>query len=50
MEYGNAVRYLNENISCKKWASVFIQNLENKGSSIDWKLNLSDLAANMQKN
>ena len=49
MEYGNAVRYLKENITCQKWASIFVQNLENKGTSVAWRSNISDLAANMDK-
>ena len=49
MEHGNAARYLRENISCQKWANIFVQNLENKGTSVNWKLNISDLATNMEK-
>lgn len=49
MEYGNAARYLKENISCQKWADIFVQNLENKGTSVNWRLNIEDLAANMRK-
>jgi len=47
MEYAQAVKHINENVSCAKWAKIFVQNLENKGTSCTWKFNVADLAANM---
>jgi hypothetical protein len=49
MEFGQAAKHLNENISCAKWAKIFVQNLENKGTNCAWKFNVADLAANMAK-
>ena len=47
-DYNSAVKHVNDNIACKKWASIFRQNLENKGSGVAWKCNIDDLAANMK--
>ena len=48
MDYNQAVKYLDK-IECKKWASIFKQNLEDKGGSVVWASNLTDLCANMKK-
>ena len=48
MDYGQAVKYLDQ-IGCKKWASIFKQNLEDKGGSVAWASNMIDLWTNMQK-
>lgn len=48
MDYGQAVKYLDQ-IGCKKWASIFKQNLEDKGGSVVWASNMADLWSNMQK-
>lgn len=49
MEYSQAQKYLNDKITCKKWASIFKQNLEDKGGSVVWAANIEDLWANMNK-
>ena len=49
LEYAQAVKTINENVSCAKWAKIFVQNLENKGTNCAWKFNVADLAANMAK-
>jgi pimeloyl-ACP methyl ester carboxylesterase len=48
-DFGGATKYINDNIACKKWASIFKQNLENKGDHAVWKCNIADLHANMKK-
>jgi len=45
-----ANKYLNENISCSKWASIFRQNLEDRGGNVQWKFNIDDLHKDMQRN
>ena len=49
MDYPQAQKYIDSNIACKKWASIFKQNLENKGTSVAWTSNIDDLKANMAK-
>lgn len=49
MDYAQAVKYVTEKIACKKWASIFKQNLEDKGGSVVWASNMADLCANMKK-
>lgn len=49
MDYGQASKYLMDKIECKKWASIFKQNLEDKGGSVVWTSNIADLATNMKK-
>ena len=44
-----AKKYLSDHIPCKKWASIFKDNLEEKGSGPVWRLNIDDLWANMKK-
>ena len=46
-DYGQAVKYLEKNIACQKWRSVFKQNLEQKGDKLEWKANIADLNADM---
>lgn len=49
MEMNQAVKYINENITCPKWNAVFRQNLESKNNGVTWKFNVEDLVANMRK-
>jgi pimeloyl-ACP methyl ester carboxylesterase len=49
LEMGQAVKHINDNISCPKWASIFRGNLEAKSDSLTWKFNVDGLAANMKK-
>ena len=49
VDHAGAVKYVNDNIACKKWASIFVQNLENKSGNAVWKCNIEDLLANMKK-
>lgn len=49
MDYNQAQKYLADKISCQKWASIFKQNLEDKGGSVVWKSNIADLWKNMNK-
>jgi len=48
MDGSAAMRHLDLNISCSKWASIFKQNLDVSGTPF-WKINLSGLAKNMRK-
>lgn len=48
VDYAKAVKFLKENITDSKWASIFIQNLEDKGNSVVWKSNIPEVAANMR--
>lgn len=52
-DLASAGRYLSKNIGCSKWASIFKQNLENKGTAnhpaVVWKFNVDGLIANMNK-
>lgn len=47
MEVAACNKHINENIACQKWASIFKQNLEDKGGSATWKFNVDALYANM---
>ena len=47
-DYASALRFVDREIACSKWASIFKGNLEDKGSSVSWKLNINALAANMR--
>ena len=49
MDFGQASKYLNDKITCQKWASIFRQNLEDKGDTVVWGSNMADLWKNMQK-
>jgi len=49
MEGSAALRLLDQNISCRKWASIFKNNLDVEGSTPFWKINLEALATNMNK-
>jgi hypothetical protein len=49
LDAGKAKKYLSDHIACKKWASIFNQNLEAKGDNVTWKCNIDDLWANMQR-
>ena len=44
-----AQRQIDQNIACKKWASIFKQNLDAEGTPY-WKNNMDGLATNMRKN
>lgn len=46
-DYASAVKFLESNIACAKWRSIFKQNLEDRGGSVQWKFNVEDLAKNM---
>lgn len=46
-DYSQGVKYLRDNIACQKWASIFIQNLEDKNGYCGWKMNLAGLHSNM---
>ena len=48
MEVSQAAKHINDNITCQKWASIFKQNLEDKGGAATWKFNVDGLYANMQ--
>lgn len=49
MDGSQALRQIDQNISCRKWASIFKQNLDAEGTP-NWKINMDGLAANMRKN
>lgn len=49
MDFAQASKYLNDKIACQKWASIFRQNLEDKGDTVVWESNMTDLWKNMQK-
>jgi pimeloyl-ACP methyl ester carboxylesterase len=40
---------LDEGILCKKWNSIFKQNISAEGSSLSWKFNVSALDADTRK-
>jgi len=46
-EEAAAKKFIDENINCKKWASIFKQNIEAKGGLLNWKFNIEALAQNM---
>ncbi len=48
MEGAQAIRALDQNIPCRKWASIFKQNLDTSGTPF-WKNNMESLASNMRK-
>ncbi len=48
MDSSQAMRALDQNITCQKWASIFKQNLDVSGTPF-WKNNMDSLAANMRK-
>ena len=49
MDGSSAMRHIDSNISCSKWASIFKQNLDTEGTPY-WKNNMEGLAKNMNKN
>jgi hypothetical protein len=49
LEMSAAVKFVNERVTCDKWASIFRQNLESKSGEAHWKFNVEDLAKNMNK-
>ncbi len=49
VDVAQASKYISDNIACTKWASIFKQNLEDKGGNATWKFNIDDLAKNMNK-
>ena len=49
VDLGQAKRYVSDNIQCNKWASIFAQNLEDKGGSVQWKCNMEGVHTNMKK-
>ena len=48
MDHATACRELEKGIHCKKWASIFKQNLNDEGA-LSWKFNLEALHSNMRK-
>lgn len=48
LDGAQAMRHIDTNISCNKWASIFKQNLDVSGTPY-WKINLKALAKNMTK-
>lgn len=48
MDAQQALRAIDKNIPCRKWASIFKQNLDQTGN-LFWKANLAGLAADMRK-
>lgn len=49
MDGAAAMRHIDKNIACSKWASIFRQNLMTEGSQPYWRNNIDALAANMRK-
>mmetsp|Transcript_14869 Transcript_14869/g.25325 ORF Transcript_14869/g.25325 Transcript_14869/m.25325 type:complete len:179 (-) Transcript_14869:358-894(-) len=49
-DVNTALKFISENVQCKKWASIFKQNIEEKNGMLNWKFNLEDLSANMKMN
>lgn len=49
LEMGQAAKFINDRVTCQKWASIFRQNLESKSGEAHWKFNVADLAKNMNK-
>lgn len=45
----SATKAIETGIGCKKWASIFKQNLNTEGSSLSWEFNIDALAKNMSK-
>lgn len=45
----SVMKQLEQGIPCKKWCSIFKQNLNADGSALSWKINLNALHANMKK-
>lgn len=48
MDVPAANKHINQNISCKKWASIFKQNVLEKNDLATFKFNIDDLVKNMQ--
>jgi hypothetical protein len=46
-DVATAQKAIAEHVHCKKWASIFRQNIEEKGGMLNWKCNLSQLHHNM---
>jgi pimeloyl-ACP methyl ester carboxylesterase len=44
-----ANKYLDQHITCPKWRKIFKQNIESDKNPLQWKMNLNDLAVNMNK-
>ena len=49
LDMNGAAKHINDNIACKKWASIFRQNLEERNSLANFKFNVEALAADMAR-
>ena len=49
MDANQAYKALETGISCKKWCSIFKQNLNTESSSLSWKFNIDALHSNTKK-
>jgi hypothetical protein len=49
MDLSAASKAIDQGIPCKKWASIFKQNINSEGSSLSWFANIDDLHKNMSK-
>ena len=49
LDVAGAHKAIDAGIPCKKWASIFKQNVNSEGSSLSWTLNLDALYKNMRK-
>jgi hypothetical protein len=49
LDAAQANKALEKHIHCKKWLSIFKQNLNQDGQALKWNFNVHDLAANTKK-
>jgi hypothetical protein len=49
LDVGQATKALETGITCKKWCSIFKQNLNTESSTLSWKINIKALYANTKK-
>lgn len=47
-DVATALKFIQDNIHCQKWASIFKQNIEEKNGMLNWKFNLEALHSNMK--
>jgi len=50
MDAAQALKAIDTNVTCKKWASIFKQVLDTEGSSLSWTVNMDAICRDMHKN
>jgi pimeloyl-ACP methyl ester carboxylesterase len=49
MDQAQVYKAIDQGVACKKWASIFKQNVNTEGSALSWTVNMEALHKNMSK-